>query len=296
MTPLLPTDHSSAANLARVTHGRAEPLTDRTRRQTLRILLLSALSAAGMSGTRNVCAQVSTSGTETGASVADDPQARQVVQRADEIRFPRESYQVDVRVVTISQGQPQEPRRYRIFSKGGDNTIIQTLEPVAERGQNLLMKGRDLWVFMPSVSQPVRLSLAQRLTGQVANGDLARANFANDYQASVKAHEVIAGKDHHVLELVAAAERSVTYPRIIYWVRSADFHPYRAEFHSLSGKLLKTCRYEQFATLGGRVRPTRLVMNDALKKGEESVLEYSDLKLVELPDRTFTKEHLKRLD
>jgi len=31
----------------------------------------------------------------------------------------------------------------------------------------MLMRGRDLWVFLPNVSQPVRLSLSQRLTGQV---------------------------------------------------------------------------------------------------------------------------------
>lgn len=40
-------------------------------------------------------------------------------------------------------------------------------------------------MFMPDVSQPVRLSLAQRLTGQVANGDLARANFASDYHPKI---------------------------------------------------------------------------------------------------------------
>jgi hypothetical protein len=31
-------------------------------------------------------------------------------------------------------------------------------EPASERGQIILMKGRDLWVFMPDVSQPIRLS------------------------------------------------------------------------------------------------------------------------------------------
>ncbi|HPU54623.1 MAG TPA: outer membrane lipoprotein-sorting protein, partial [Burkholderiaceae bacterium] len=66
--------------------------------------------------------------------------------------------------------------------------------------------------------------------------------------------------------------------------------------HSLSGKLMKTCRYEQFAALGGRVRPTRLVMTDALKKDEESVLEYSGLKAVDLPDRMFSKDYMKKLD
>ena len=47
------------------------------------------------------------------------------------------------------------------------------------------MKGHDLWIFLPTVSQPVRLSMSQRLTGQVANGDLARANFAGDYTAKL---------------------------------------------------------------------------------------------------------------
>ncbi len=225
----------------------------------------------------------------------DEALARTIVQRADEIRFPKEAFQVDVAVASVSAGQPQEPRLYRVLSKGSENTILQTLEPANDRGQNMLMKGRELWVFMPNVSQPVRLSLSQRLTGQVANGDLARANFAGDYVPKIAGTETIGGREHHVLELTAA-ERGVTYPRIVYWVRAGDFHPHKAEFYSLSGKLLKTCRYESFAPLGGRVRPTRLVMTDAVKAGEESVLQYSGLKLADLPDRMFSKDYLKKLD
>jgi hypothetical protein len=78
-------------------------------------------------------------------------------------------------------------------------------------------------------------------------------------------------------------------------VRQANSHPVRAEFYSVSERLLKTCRYENYKTLGGRVRPTRLVLQDALKKGDESILDYSDLKLRDLPDRMFTKEYLRRL-
>ncbi len=39
-----------------------------------------------------------------------------------------------------------------------------------------------------------------------------------------------------------------------------------------------------------------MVMEDALRKGEESVLEYSEMKLRELPDKIFTKDYLKKLD
>ena len=48
--------------------------------------------------------------------------------------------------------------------------------------------------------------------------------------------------------------------------------------------------------MAGRVRPTRLVMQDALRSGEESVLEYSDMRLRDLPDKMFTKDYLKRLE
>ena len=158
----------------------------------------------------------------------------------------------------------------------------------------MLLRGRDLWIFLPTVSQPVRLSLAQRLTGQVANGDIARANFSGDYTPRLLKTEPVDGEPMHLLELTAV-DRAVTYGRVLLWVQQAKSYPHKAEFYSLSGRLLKTCRYENFRQLGGNVRPTRLVMTDALRQGEESVLEYSDLKLRDLPSRMFTKEYLQRL-
>jgi outer membrane lipoprotein-sorting protein len=224
----------------------------------------------------------------------EDPAARAIVEKADHVRFPAESFEVDVDVTNLSEGQVTDRRKYRVYSKGNENTIVQVTEPESDRGQAMLMRGRDLWVFLPNISQPVRLSLSQRLTGQVANGDLARANFAGDYKPRLLRAEKIDGVDCHVLELTAI-DRGVTYARVLYWVRQSNSHPVKAEFYSVSERLLKTCRYENFKTLGGRVRPTRLVLQDALKKGDESILDYSDLKLRDLPDRMFTKEYLRRL-
>ena len=76
---------------------------------------------------------------------------------------------------TTAAGEGAEVRKYRVLSKGNTNSVVMVIEPASERGQILLMKNRDLWIFMPDVSQPIRLSLSQRLTGQVANGDLAAA-------------------------------------------------------------------------------------------------------------------------
>ncbi len=224
-----------------------------------------------------------------------DALAKTILEKADAIRFPRESFQVDVDIKTISPGKTDEEYRYRVLSKGNEDSIVMITEPASERGQTILMKGRDLWVFMPSVSQPIRLSLSQRLVGQVANGDIARANFSGDYNPKLLRTEIINDEVYYLLELTAV-DRSVTYHKVVLWVQQSNFWPYRAEFYSLSNRLLKTSRYENFDWVLGIQRPTRLVMEDALKKGEVSVLDYSEMILRDLPDKIFTKEYLKKLD
>lgn len=221
--------------------------------------------------------------------------AQSILEKADQIRFPRESFQVDINITTTTPDQPADMRKYRVLSKGNENSVVMTTEPASERGQILLMKGRDLWIFMPDISQPIRLSMSQRLTGQVANGDLARANFAGDYNATILRTDTIDGEKYYVLELTGV-DRSVTYHKVLYWIRQSNFWPYRAEFYSLSDRLLKTSRYEDFRMILGKQRPTRLVMEDALRKGEVSVLEYSEMKLRDLPDKIFTKDYLKKLE
>lgn len=126
-----------------------------------------------------------------------------LVAAADAIRFPTEAFQIQVKVTTSGRGTP-DVHEYQVLQKGHERSVVRTLAPAAEKGQVMLLRGSDLWVFMPQVSQPVRLPLSQRLTGQVANGDLARANFAGDYKATLLAEEDVDGKKCAKLELTAA--------------------------------------------------------------------------------------------
>jgi outer membrane lipoprotein-sorting protein len=221
--------------------------------------------------------------------------AQSIVRKADLVRFPAQGFEVEVAIRSYEDQELTDTHKYKVLSKGNDSTLVMTVEPATERGQILLMRGRELWVFMPDVSQPVRLSLAQRLTGQVANGDLARANFSGDYTPKLVRVEKAEQDAQQVLELTAV-DRGVTYHRVMYWVRQSNSWPQKAEFYSLSDRLLKTCTYEAFQELGGAVRPTRMVMQDALKPAERSVLEYAHMRMRDLPDKVFTKDYLKKLE
>ncbi|HHM05648.1 MAG TPA: outer membrane lipoprotein-sorting protein [Gammaproteobacteria bacterium] len=224
----------------------------------------------------------------------DAPSPDEIVQLADNIRFPQTDFQADVTITNFNVDGSRETRKYQLLSKGRDQTIVSTIEPPSERGQILLLKEHDLWAFMPNVSQPIRLSLAQRLTGEVANGDLARANFAGDYHASLARSDFIDGKTYHVLEL-KAKNRSVTYHRVLYWVDANSYYPYKAEFYATSGRLMKTCFYSGYTVIAGRERPVKLIMEDALRKGRRSSLEYTNMTIRPIPDKVFTKDYLKKL-
>lgn len=234
------------------------------------------------------------SAAEAPAAPAGREEARELLLRADRVRFPEAGFQVDVTITTHAPGKEPEARAYRILSKGNTRTLVQTTAPAAERNQILLMRERDLWAFLPNLSQPVRLPLSQRLTGQVANGDLARANFAGDYEPRILRKETLDGEVYQVLQL-DAVDKWVTYRKVIYWVDAKDGRPHKAEFYAVSGRLLKTAHYRDFQALGDAVRPTRIVVEDALKKGHRSELVYSNMAARDLPDRVFTKDYLKKL-
>lgn len=220
--------------------------------------------------------------------------AQETLLRADRIRFPEHGFQVDVVITTHAPSTGPEERIYRIVSKSNSQTLVQTLEPATDRGQILLMRDRDLWAFLPNLSQPIRLPLSQRLTGQVANGDLARANFAGDYTPKILRKEKIEGETFHVMQL-DATDNWVTYRRVLYWINAKNFRPFKAEFYAVSGRLLKTCHYQDYEPLGGETRPTRLIIEDALRGGHRSVLDYSNMVKRDLPDHIFTKDYLKKL-
>ena len=225
---------------------------------------------------------------------AQELPAAKIVAQADEIRFPQRSFEVHVVVTSSFRDREPDVKEYDILSKGIDRTIVRTTAPALDRGQVLLMRGKDLWAFLPNLSQPIRLSLSQRLTGQVANGDLARANFTGDYVPGLIGSDTIKDQAYYVLEL-NAVDRSVTYHRVIYWVNKSNYRPHKAEFYAVSGKLLKTSLYQNFRETAGRVRPMTLIMEDALADAGKSVLEYGNFQVRDLPEKYFNKDYLMKL-
>ncbi|MDD5729693.1 MAG: outer membrane lipoprotein-sorting protein [Candidatus Omnitrophica bacterium] len=227
-------------------------------------------------------------------ALAAELSASQIIEKVDEVRSPQGDYTIFVDVTSFSSAKDEKKASYEVMIKGRENTIIKTIKPENERGRIMLMRDKNLWAFFPDVSKPIRLSMQERLIGDVANGDIARANFSGDYNPRVLREEKIDGKACYVLEL-SARTPDVTYGRAVLWAQKENFWPIKAEFYAISGKLLKTCAYGGFSILGDRVRPTQLIMVDPLIKGKRSIIQYGDLRVGELPEKYFTKDYMKKL-
>lgn len=218
----------------------------------------------------------------------------EIITKVDVVRNPEMDYIVTAKVTSYKPNRPLRIGLYEVMMKGRENTIIKTMEPQTERGRSLLMRGPDFWAFFPEVAKPLRITLQEKLSGDVANGDIARTNFSGDYSPTLMRDDDIDGKKYYVLELKAKTQ-TATYGKVILWVLHDSFWPLKAEFYAISGRFLKTCSYEAYKALGGQERPSKLVLTDAIIKGQYSTIEYDNMNIQEIPEKYFSKEYLKKL-
>jgi outer membrane lipoprotein-sorting protein len=217
------------------------------------------------------------------ALAAPDPLA--LLRQSDAVRNGWPSFVVRVKITNFEAGKPDEQDLFEVSQKGTEKTYVEFLSP-RDKGRRLLMLGDDMWIYLPDTSRPIRITPLERLSGNASNGDVARTNYAVDYDAVYLRTETAGGAECHVLELTAR-RKGATYRRILYWLRATDARPVKAEYFLASGKHTKSATFDEYQQVGGRVLLRRLTIYDQIRKNSHSVMEYSGFAPRTLPDRMF---------
>lgn len=213
------------------------------------------------------------------------PNAEALLKQSDTFRNGWPAYVVNVKITDFEADKSDEEHLYEVSQKGTDKTYVEFMSP-RDKGRHLLMLGDDMWVYLPDTSRPVRITPLERLTGDASNGDVARTNYAVDYSAVYLRGEKVGSVDCHVLELTAK-RKGATYQRILYWVRTEDARPVKAEFYLTSGKHIKSATFDEYEAFGGKMLLHRLTLYDEIRHNSHSVLEYSGAVQRNLPDKLF---------
>ncbi|OGA23235.1 MAG: outer membrane lipoprotein-sorting protein [Betaproteobacteria bacterium RIFCSPLOWO2_02_FULL_67_26] len=218
--------------------------------------------------------------------------ANDILKKVDRNLEP-ESYEMYRKLINIEPSGAK--KEYVLYSvkKGRDKVVALFLSPPSDAGRATLRDGDNMWLYIPNVGKPVRITSLQSVVGGVFNNaDILRVDYSVEYNAESAQEE----KDAYLLNLKARTGE-VAYDRLKMWVDRKVLLPVRIEAYAASGLLIKTLHFKDIKDFGGGIRRPATVETDSpLYKGHRSIMLYSQLKKREFPDEVFTLNYLSRVE
>jgi outer membrane lipoprotein-sorting protein len=202
-----------------------------------------------------------------------------------------ESYEMYRKLINI---EPDGARKeYVLYSvkKGHDKLVALFLDPPSERDRATLRLGDNMWLYIPNVGKPVRITSLQSVIGGVFNNaDILRLDYAAEYDVEAMQE----APDSYVLSLKATTAE-VAYDKLTMRVDKKTVLPLTIECYAASGLLIKTLRFKDIKDFGGGIRRPATVETDSpLHKGYLSVMLYAKIRARAMPDEVFTLSYLPR--
>jgi outer membrane lipoprotein-sorting protein len=178
------------------------------------------------------------------------------------------------------------------LKKEMDKVVTLFVSPASEAGRTTLRLGDNMWLFIPNVGKPIRITSMQSVVGGVFNNaDIMRLDYSVEYDVA----SLMEDQGQHLLELKAKSG-AVAYDRLKMWVLKNELVPSKIECYAATGMLIKTLHFKEVKDIGeGAVRPAVMETDSPLYKGYQSIMISAKLKKRDLPDEVFTLNYLPRV-
>ncbi len=204
-----------------------------------------------------------------------------------------ESYEMYRKLINIEpDGSKKEYVLYTV-KKGPDKMVALFLSPASENGRATLRLGDNMWLYIPNVGKPLRITSLQSVVGGVFNNsDILRLDYSAEYNATIAE----ASADLYTLDCKAKTT-TVAYDRLKMMVDKKAMVPTTIECYAASGMLIKTLYYKDSKDFGDNVvRPSVLETDSPLYKGYKSIMLYAKVNRKDLADEVFTLNYLPRVN
>lgn len=204
-----------------------------------------------------------------------------------------ESYEMYRKLINIEpDGSKKEYVLYTV-KKGQDKMVALFLSPASENGRATLRLGDNMWLYIPNVGKPLRITSLQSVVGGVFNNsDILRVDYSAEYNATIAE----ASEDVYTLDCKARTT-TVAYDRLKMTVEKTTLLPTSIECYAASGMLIKTLYYKASKDFGDNlVRPSVLETDSPLYKGYKSIMLFAKVTRKDLADEVFTLNYLPRVN
>jgi len=177
--------------------------------------------------------------------------------------------------------------------KGKDRIAALFISPASEKGRSTLRLDENMWLYIPNVGKPVRITSLQSVVGGVFNNaDILRLDYAEEYNV-----EEVEDLGEEYLMHLKAKTNSVAYDKLRMWADKKRNLPNKIECLTGASMLIKTIHFKQIKDFGGGVvRPSVIETDSPLHQGYKSVMIFAGIKQREFKDEVFTLPFLPNLE
>ena len=176
--------------------------------------------------------------------------------------------------------------------KGRESMIALFLAPPTDLGRTTLRLGDNMWLYIPEVGKPLRITSLQSVVGGIFNNsDLMRLEFSAEYDVQGIEEQ----GEEYTIDLKAKTG-AVAYDQLKMQVDKKLLLPTVIEAYTASGLLVKTLRYKKIKDYGnGLVRPSVMETDSPLYKGYKAVMLFAKIEPREFPDEVFSLNYMPRV-
>ena len=186
-------------------------------------------------------------------------------------------------------------KEFVLFSvkKEVDKVAALFLAPASEKGRSTLRLGENMWLYIPNVGKPIRITSLQSVVGGVFNNsDILQLDYAAEYDVE-KTEE---RGNEYFLQL-KAKNKTVAYDRLKMWADKNKKLPTKIECRTEADMLIKTLYFKEVKDFGGGiVRPSVMETDSPLYKGYKSIMIYAQIKKRDFKDEVFTLTFMPNID
>ena len=196
-----------------------------------------------------------------------------------------ETYESYRKLINIEPDGKKKEFTLFTVKKGVDKVASLFIAPASEKGRSTLRLGDNMWLYIPNVGKPIRITSLQSVVGGVFNNaDILQLDYAAEYD--VEKVEETGGE--YLLHLKAKT-KTVAYDRLKIWADKGKQLPTKIECLTEANMLIKTLYFKDVKSFGGGItRPAVIETDSPLYKGYKSVMIFAGLKKRDFKDEVFT--------
>jgi outer membrane lipoprotein-sorting protein len=203
-----------------------------------------------------------------------------------------ESFESYRKLINIEPSGAKREFLLYTLKKGNDKIVSLFISPASEKGRATLRLGENMWLYIPNVGKPVRITSLQSVVGGVFNNaDIMRL----DYNVEYDVQKIDEQKSEYVLDLKAKTA-AVAYDKLKMWVDKKAMIPTKIECYAATGLLIKTLYFKEIKPFEGVQRPSVIETDSPLYKGYQSIIAYANVKKKIVADEVFTLEFLGKIE